>query len=106
MQPNTATPPTSHGSGARKVRGASGARRRMINMHSDTAVKAASVPALASAASSPKGKKSARRRAVVGTDHARACRHLEPDDDRLDHLASAAAERLADRKSTRLNSSH
>ena len=50
-----AMPPTSHGSGARKVRGASGARTRITNMHTDTAAKAASVPALASAASSPKG---------------------------------------------------
>src|SRR3546814_10373013 len=35
---------------------------------------------------------------VCSSDLARACRHLEPDDDRLDHLASAAAERLAERE--------
>ena len=49
MQPSTAMPPTTQGIGVRKVRGASGARRRMTSMHTDTAVNAASVPAFASA---------------------------------------------------------
>src|SRR3546814_18433017 len=50
MHPRIAIVPTTGASGVRKVRGASGARRRITSMHTETAVNAASVPALARAA--------------------------------------------------------
>src|SRR3546814_19731802 len=50
MHPRIAIVPTTGASGVRKVRGASGARRRITSMHTETPVNAASVPALARAA--------------------------------------------------------
>ena len=47
--------PTSQASGVRNRRGASGSRRRMTSMQTATAMKAVSVPALASAARSASG---------------------------------------------------
>ena len=47
--------PTGQAEGVRKRRGASGARRRITSMQTQTAMKAVSVPALASAASSASG---------------------------------------------------
>src|SRR3546814_16944125 len=55
MHPRIAIVPTTGASGVRKVRGASGARRRITRMHTETAVNAASVPALARAAIAPIG---------------------------------------------------
>ncbi len=49
--------------GVRKPRGRSGERRRRISMHSATELKATSVPALARATISPRGK----NRAMVPT---------------------------------------
>ena len=48
--------PTTHGSGVVNLRGASGSRRRMTSIAAHTAMNAASVPALASAAMSASGK--------------------------------------------------
>lgn len=56
MQPTMAMDPVNHGMGALKGRLASGSRSRDRNKQTETATKAARVPALANAAISAKGK--------------------------------------------------